>query len=151
MLSEECFELLFGSSRIHILDDQVEHLHGLLELVSAFLQFQCTLLFGLSLSHIEIGLGVDLLLFAGLAVRAKLIQGFLSILPVFEAHEPKAPALLVLILHDHGTHDFTEVSELSFQVLVSEVSRWEVLHVEVGAASRLLESIAILLRHVLGD
>lgn len=148
---EERFELLFGRMRIHIFDDEIEHLHRFFELVSAFLQFQRSLLFSLGLSDVKTGLDVAIFFFARLTVSTVLIKSFLSILPVSEADEPKALALLVLILHDHGAHDLSEVNENCFEILVCEISSWKILDVEVGAASRLLKTITILLGHVLSD
>jgi hypothetical protein len=71
---EERFELLFSRLRIHILDNQVEHLHRLFELVSAFLQFQRSLIFSLGLSDVETGLEVaTIFFFARLTVSAVLV------------------------------------------------------------------------------
>lgn len=148
---EERFELLFGRMRIHIFDYEIEHLHRFFELVSAFLQFQRSLLFSLGLSYVKTGLDVAIFLFGRVTVSTVLIKSFLSILPVFEADKPKALALLVFILHDHGAHDLSEINENGFEILACEISSWKILDVEVGAASRLLKTITILLGHVLSD
>jgi hypothetical protein len=111
---EKRFELLFGSLRIHVFHDKIEHLHRLLELVSALLQFKGSLLFSLSLSYVKNRLLVGFIFSTLLFDLAELIDGFLSILPVFEADESEAFALLILILHDDSAHDFTEVRKLSF-------------------------------------
>jgi hypothetical protein len=147
-LTEELLKLLFGSLRLYILHDKVEHLHRFLELVSTFDQLKLPLLLSLCLSNVETRLLVGFF-FVTVTSLTELINSFLSILPVFEANETESFAHLVLVFHDDSAHNLTKVTELCFKLLIRILTCRKVLYIQIGAAARFLEASSVLLWDIL--
>ena len=133
-------------------------MHALLELVSAFLELNRPLFLSLSLTDIQSPFYLPLSwVFVVVTLdRAhcslQLIKSFLCVLPAFEADKTESLRKpRGCIEHDRRRNDFSEDLEALAQLLVSKVILGEVLHVEVRAALRLLDSVAVSLGDELTD
>lgn len=143
---EESLDFFCWCPKSKTFDMKAEVLHGLLEAKGLSTDLHLSLLLCQSFTDIKT---------RARGVRVLSFESSLSISWVLKADESETLGLLILISHYDRTGNLSILAEDLIHVFLTEVSLWEVLHIEVSECSATLPGRScrrlLLLRLILSD